>query len=150
MAKGFSSINFTMSISIITVLTSCAQEPKSASNALESSVTAKGLTYEIISGNDLRNTIAEHKLVEIPTTPDATYRMLFKNGQAIRDCNGTCSGVWMVDKNRLCEQYDREIKMRCVFILKREGEYYQSYSFDRPHDYITRLKITPINYRYGR
>ena len=71
MAKGFSSINLTMCSTIIMALTSCnVQEPASPSNALAGSVTANGLTYEIISGNDLRNTIAEHKLVRIPKIHD--------------------------------------------------------------------------------
>ncbi len=151
MAKGFSSINLTMCSTIIMALTSCnVQEPESPSNALAGSVTANGLTYEIISGNDLRNTIAEHKLVRIPKIHDLAYRQFYKNRQAIRDCNGTCYGVWMIDKNRLCEQYDRETEMQCVFILRREQEYYESYSLDRLSEYITRLEITPINYHNGR
>lgn len=146
MAQGFSSINHAVCITIALILTSCgAQESENVSNATEGTVTARGLTYQIISGKDLRNIIAEHKLVEIPTINDATYRAYYENGLAIRDCNGTCRGVWIIDENRLCEQYNRDTRMQCVYILKKGREYYQSYKLDKI-DYITRLEITPIKY----
>ncbi|MDR7153777.1 hypothetical protein J2W40_000574 [Sphingobium xenophagum] len=151
MAQGCSSINRAVCITIALVLTSCgAQKSENVSNATESTVTARGITYQIISGKDLRNTIAEHNLVEIPTVHDTTYRQYYNNGIAIRDCNGTCSGIWMIDENRLCEQYNNDTKMQCFYILKRDGRYYQSYKLDKVEDYITRIDITPINYNYAR